>query len=78
LGNQTTDSGNGGTISLYADDAIQFIGTDDSGVASDITTYSGGSGDAGDVHINGNYIIFRDGGRVYASAKKMEMAEIYG
>jgi filamentous hemagglutinin family protein len=70
LGNQTTDSGNGGTISLYADDAIQFIGTDDSGVASDITTYSGGSGDAGDVHINGNYIIFRDGGRVYASAKK--------
>jgi filamentous hemagglutinin family protein len=68
LGNQTADSGNGGNISLNAVDSIQFMGTDQQGIASDITTYSKGSGNAGDVNITAHNILFKNGGRVYASA----------
>jgi len=69
LGNQTRSKGNGGTISLQAKKSIKFMGTDNFGDPSDITTYSKGSGNAGDVIINGKCILFKDGARIYASSE---------
>ncbi len=69
LGNQTSGEGQGGTISLIAKDSIQFKGTDGQGNSSDITTYSKGSGNAGDLIINGKNILFQDGSRIYASTE---------
>jgi filamentous hemagglutinin family protein len=71
IGNQTSGTGNGGTISLHAKQSIQFMGTDNYGDSSDITTYSNGSGNAGDVIIDGSHILFQDGSRIYASAENV-------
>jgi len=69
LGNQTNGSGNGGNISLYANNSIQFMGTDHLGNPSDITTYSKGSGNGGNVHIHTNYLLLKDGSKIYANAE---------
>jgi filamentous hemagglutinin family protein len=69
IGNQTSGKGYGGTISLIAKHSVQFKGTDEHGNASDITTYSNGIGNAGDVFVSGNDILFQDGSRIYASAE---------
>ncbi|MBF0451099.1 MAG: CHAT domain-containing protein [Candidatus Magnetomorum sp.] len=69
LGSQTKDSGNGGNISLYANQSIQFMGTDYFGNPSDITTYSTSIGNAGNMYINTPYLLMKDGSKLYANAK---------
>ena len=69
LANQTRSEGNGGTISLQAKQSIKFMGSDIEGYSSDITTYTKGSGNAGDVIIQGNNVLFKDGARIFASSE---------
>jgi filamentous hemagglutinin family protein len=69
LANQTRSKGNGGTISLQAKQSIKFMGTNNNGYSSDITTYTKGSGNAGDVILEGNDVLFKDGARIYASSE---------
>jgi filamentous hemagglutinin family protein len=69
LGNQTSSSGNGGKISIHADQSFQLIGTNGLGYASDLTTFSNGTGNAGQVVIDSPMILIKDGGRIYSSAE---------
>jgi len=72
--NSTIDTiGQGGNVELYALESIQFHGIDNKGFASTIYTSTKSQknnlGNAGNIIINANNVLFKDGGGVIASTK---------
>jgi filamentous hemagglutinin family protein len=71
IGSETINKGNGGKVSLSANDTISFWGTDNSGYASKIYTTSDSMGNeagtSGDIKLDAPNINFKDGAGVTAS-----------
>ncbi|MEG4594941.1 hypothetical protein QUB00_24470, partial [Microcoleus sp. F8_C2] len=67
----TFSSGNGGNLQITAADSVEVIGTSANGQSpSGLVAQSYGSGDAGDLRINTQRLLVRDGAEVSAATRR--------